>query len=54
VECVTGVCQSRFLTLKRDIVDLQNYADVPLVRRCFADVVHCLQPVSTVGFTSLR
>jgi len=52
-ESVTPDGLSRHLTLQRHIVDLQNYASVPLVGRCFADVARCPQPADqTVSFNS--
>jgi len=49
VDGVTDDILSRCLTVKRDIADLQNQAQVPLVGRCFADVVSCPQPDPTVS-----
>jgi len=49
VECLSGDCHTRCFSLKRDIVDLRNYADLPLVGRCFADVVRCPPPNTKVS-----
>jgi len=50
VECESSDdCLSRSLTLKRDIVDLENYVDLPLVARCFADVIRCSPPDNKVS-----
>ena len=52
VQSVDSDCHRRCLTLNRVIVDLQNYAHLPLVGRCFADVVRCPPPHDTVSTNS--